>query len=522
MEEEHLVEGETETEKQARIATTIILDEYSQKTVDHIIGKLLEANDLISGNPLYPYQSPFARRVFESLIINDGATITALFSRQSGKSETVANCVATAVILFPLLAKAFPKLMGDFKKGIWVGAFGPTDEMAETLYSRIVSRLTSDEAIEFMNDPEINVRIKGRGKMLSFSNGSLVRRQTAHPRSKIEGKTYHLILIDECQDADARVINKSITPMGTATNATKVYTGTPTYFKSEFYDQIQRNKRADTERGARQNHFEADWKKAGAANSKYMASCQKEILRIGEESDEFKLSYRLIWMLGKGMFMTSERFEELGDKGQEIEKTWHLSPIVVGIDPARKQDSTIVTAVFVDWNNPDQYGFYKHQVLNWLDLTNVEWEEQYYRIVEFLKNYSIYAVGIDVGGLGDVVASRLKVELPRAGINAEVVEMNSDLGTQSKRWKHLAQLIDRDMIRWPAHSKTRSLRTYRRFRTQMQDLEKIFQGPNVLAKAPDEVNAHDDYCDSLALACILTEEFTMPTVEITKNVFYRR
>lgn len=520
--DEDIREDETDVEKEARLATTVILDEFSQKTVDHIVSKCLLATDYISGNPLYPYQQPFAKRVFESLIINDGETITALFSRQSGKSETVANVVATAVILFPLLAKVYPTLMGDFKKGIWVGAFGPTDEMAETLYSRIVSRLTSEEAIEFMSDPEINVRIKGRGKMLSLSNGSLVRRQTAHPRSKIEGKTYHLILIDECQDADAQVINKSITPMGASTRATKIYTGTPTYKKSEFYEQIQRNKRADTGRGSRQNHFEADWRAAGKANPKYLLHCQNEILRIGEESDEFKLSYRLIWMLGKGMFMTSERFEELGDKSQQIEKSWHLSPVVVGIDPARKQDSTIVTVVFVDWDHPDQYGFYKHQILNWLDLTNVEWEEQYYRIVEFLKGYSIYAIGIDAGGLGDVVASRLKVELPRAGINAEIVEMNSDLGTQSKRWKHLAQLIDREAIRWPAHSKTRALRTYRRFRTQMQDLEKIFQGPNVLAKAPDEVNAHDDYCDSLALACILTESFTMPSIEISKNVFYRR
>src|SRR4051794_37984637 len=84
---------ETVEERAARLSE-VGLDEISQRTVDKIIDRLLVVVDILSGHPLYGYQKPFASRLLESLIINDGATLTALFSRQSGKSETVANTVA--------------------------------------------------------------------------------------------------------------------------------------------------------------------------------------------------------------------------------------------------------------------------------------------------------------------------------------------------------------------------------------------------------------------------------------------
>ena len=57
----------------------------------------------------------------------------------------------------------------------------------------------------------------------------------------------------------------------------------------------------------------------------------------------------------------------------------------------------------------------------------------------------------------------------------------------------------------------------------MEDLEIKFTGSNIyLAKAPDEAHAHDDYADSLAIACSLTIDLTMPTVEMSNSPFYSR
>ena len=515
---------ETDEERRAREETEVVLSENDQAFVDKLVDKLMVFCDELSGHPLYDYQRPFAKRVFESLIINDGATITALFSRQSGKSETVANVMATAMILLPRLYKLFPEHLEKFKEGVWVGAFAPVEDQAQNLYGRIVQRLTSDIATEIMNDPEISDKVTGKGREIRLKNcGSMVRRTTCHPRATIEGRSYHIILVDECQGADDMVINKSVTPMGAAYNATMVFTGTPTYTKNVFYRTIQMNKRLANTGTKRQHHFDADWKAAAKANPYYAKFVKRELLRIGEDSDEFKLSYRLIWLLDKGMFTTSDVLDELGDKSMEVQHAWARSPVVVGIDPARKQDSTIVTVVWVGWDNPDQFGFYDHRVLNWLDLTGLDWETQYFRIVDFLQNYNVMAVGVDVGGVGDAVASRLKVLLPNAGINAEVVELGSQQSDQSKRWKHLMNLLDRKKLGWPAHAKTRRLKTYRRFRQQMEDLEKDFKGPYVMAQAPDEAHAHDDYADSLAMACVLTQgDFEMSEIEVTENFLLRR
>jgi hypothetical protein len=495
---------------------------FDKKFLDNLLDKLMLVVDELSGVKLHGYQTPFARRMLNSLITDDGATLTALFSRQSGKSETVANTIVCAMVMLPRLAKVYPDLLGKFARGVWVGAFAPTDGQTDIIYGRIISRLTSDRAVAFLQDPEIAdqlVKVPGKVPTFRLKNcGSFVSRQTAHPRAKIEGRTYHIILIDECQDADEHVVNKSISPMGASTNATSVYIGTPTYTKGVFYRQIQQNKRESTKRGTKDNHFEADWKEVAKWNPQYKKYIAKEIARIGEDSDEFRLSYRLHWLLDKGMFTTSEILDGLGDTSMEMVLAWHKSPVVVGIDPARKQDSTIVTVVWVDWDHPDEMGYFHHRVLAWLDLENTKWEEQYHRIVEFLANYSILKIGVDEGGLGDVVIDRLKRLMP----HIEIVPVGSSRPEQSTRWKHLMQLFSRQAVGWPAHAKTRRLKVWKRFRQQFEDLELHYEGPHVVAAAPKEAGAHDDYPDSLAIACMMSIDYTAPTVEVANNPFYGR
>lgn len=482
--------------------------------VDDIIKKILLVIDELSGHPLRPYQRPLAYRILESLIVEDNAKITALWSRQSGKSETVADTVAGAAIMLPILAKMFPDLLSKFKEGLWVGVFAPTDDMSDTLFSRIVYRMTSERAQEILSDPEIDERLDGRGKLIRLKkSGSLIRKQTAHPKAKIEGQTYHLVVIDESQDADDRVVNKSIAPMLAATAGTLVMTGTPSYTKSGFYSQIQVNKRKGTRRGASQSHFEVDWKTVAKHFPQYGKSVRGEMERLGEDSDEFKLSYRLIWLLDKGMLITADRFDNLGDTTMQTVTDWHRSPVVVGIDPARKKDSTIVTVCWINWDYPNRHGQYEHRVLNWLDLQGMDWESQYYRILEFLSHYNVLGIGIDVGGLGDVVASRLKVLMP----DTQIVELKSDRTNQTKRWSHMMDLLNKQLVIWPAHSRTRARKTWQRFRAQMEDAELTYQGPHILVAAPETDAAHDDYVDSLANALYLTADLQLPEAEMVNT-----
>lgn len=496
------------------------LDELSQQFVDKLIDKMLEFLKVLVGHDLHPYQKPLARRIMESVIINDGEEITALASRQSGKSETVADTVATMMILLPRLAKLYPDLLGKFKDGIWVGLFAPTESQAETLFGRTVTRLSSERALEIMDDPEIDdtaARVGGVTRQIRLKkSGSTITMMTANPRAKIESKSFHLIIIDECQEADDFVVSKSISPMLAYYAGTMVKTGTPTTSKNNFYRSIQLNRRRQTTRGNRQNHFQWDWKDVAKFNTNYEKFIRKEMLRIGEESDEFQMSYNCKWLLERGMFVTSGIMDELGDTSQELVKSWHKTPVVVGIDPARKTDSTVVTVVWVDWDRPDEFGYFDHRILNWLEMQGDDWEEQYYQIVNFLENYDVLAVGVDANGVGDAVAQRLKLLLPRA----EVMSLTSSPSEQSKRWKHLQALIQRKMISWPSHAKTRRLRTWKRFYQQMVDAEVQYKGPNFLVAAPDESYAHDDFVDSLSIACSLTQDLVMPEIVASSNPFF--
>ena len=495
-------------------------DVFSQDFIDRLIDKIMQFMDGLVGHPLHDYQQPLARRIIEAVLIGKGDEITALASRQSGKSETIANTVATLMVLLPKLSILYPELLDKYKNGIWVGLFAPTEGQAETLFGRTVSRLTSERALELLGDPEIDdqaAKIGGVTRMVRLKNsGSSITMMTANPRAKIESKSFHLIVIDECQEADDFVVSKSIAPMLAYYAGIMVKTGTPTTSKNNFYRAIQLNKRLQTERGRRQNHFQWDWKDVSKVNPNYKTFIKQEMLRIGEDSDEFQMSYNCKWLLERGMFVSSSVLDELGDTSQELVKVWHKTPVVVGIDPARKMDSTVVTVVWVDWDRPDEFGYFDHRILNWLEIQGDDWEEQYFQIVNFLSNYDVLAVGVDANGVGDAVAQRLKLLLGRS----EVFSLTSSQTEQSKRFKHLQALIQRRMLSYPNHAKTRRLRIHKRFVQQMTDVEIKYKGPNFIVEAPTETYAHDDFVDSLAIACSLTQELVMPEVEISNSAFF--
>jgi hypothetical protein len=54
----------------------------------------------------------------------------------------------------------------------------------------------------------------------------------------------------------------------------------------------------------------------------------------------------------------------------------------------------------------------------------------------------------------------------------------------------------------------------------MLDLEKDYVGQYMVCQHPDEKNAHDDFCDSLALAVLAATEGILPEVEASNNPWY--
>jgi len=494
------------------------LDDETADFVDQLIKRIIIFCEEFAGLELRPYQRQLAYRIVESLVMVDGEEITALWARQSGKSETLAIIVSGCMVILPKLAMSF-EMLERFKRGVWVGVFAPVDSQSDFLHGRIVDKLTSDHAQEFLNDPELDERVDGKSKVIKLRSGSICRRSTANPRAKIEGASYHLVVIDEAQEADDTMVRKSIHPMLAAYAGTMVKIGTPSFHKGDFYKAIQLNKRRATKRRSRMNHFEYDYKTVGKYNPYYAKFIKQEKMRLGEDSDEFQMSYNLKWQLDRGMLVAEEDLDFLADPSMPLVKSWHRTACVVGIDPARVKDSTVVTVCWVDWDYPDPAGFREHRILNWLEIHNTEWEDQYFQIVDFLSNYNLAYVGVDAQGMGSAVAERLQRLLEH---RCEVIPVSSDIKTQSERWKHLIALLQRRMIVYPGHSKARRTRIWKRFRQQMEDAEKVIKGNYMMIQAPpDERDSHDDFVDSLAIACAMSLSDTTPYVETMEAPWFR-
>ena len=368
------------------------IDETTAEFVDELVNKLVLFIEEFCDVSFFPYQVPIAKSIIESIVLGDGEEKTLIATRQSGKSEVVSNVIAGLMVILPRLSNVYPTWLKKFEKGFWVGVFAPTEDQADTVFGRVVTKLTSDHATSFLLDPDIDDKAtaggtRGKGKVLTLKkSGSLCRMQTCNPKAKIESKTYHFAFIDEAQEADETMITKSIKPMLAWNNGTVVLGGTAQRYKSYFYSAIQYNKRRDINaRSSKRHHHEYDWKIAAKYNKNYASFIAKEKLRIGEDSDEFRLSYCNSWLLEKGMFVSEDRLDTLYDQSMPLVSEWWKTPVVVGIDVARSSDSTVVTVVWVDWDHPDPFGFYEHRVLEWHEINNVEWESQYFEIIDSFR-----------------------------------------------------------------------------------------------------------------------------------------
>jgi hypothetical protein len=493
---------------------TIQAEATGKMTTSALIDLIYNFCELYSGVTYYPYQEQFSKRVIRSLLENDGSEITALFSRQSGKSETVATTVGGCMIILPKLAN-MPMFADDqrltmFKDGLWVGIFAPSLRQAQTTYNRMRARMQSKSAIAILEDPDFRLMFStSNGQTVALTNGSFATAVSASDGSNIEGDSYKLIICEECQDISNFKIRKSIHPMGAAYNATIVKIGTATTFKGDFYEAIERNKR-DYERGAIRikNHFEYDYKTVIKYNKKYEKYVEREKYRLGENSDEFQMSYCLKWILQRGMFIDIDKFEKLnGDKFAERVSFEKEKTCIAGIDLAGKDDSTVITVISVDWEHPvifeankspdmeeEDFIAYDTMLLDWYEINGDDYNTQYYQILDYLRDFNIKRAVVDATKESSV-AHRLRANVP-----FEVIPFVFSSKSKSELYKHMDRELKSGRAKFPMGEMTVQTREYQNFSQQMADLQKTYSGAYLVVAHPPERGAHDDYPDSWALA----------------------
>ncbi len=499
--------------------------DWGEFDVEKLIDVMIALRKAITGIDLHAgYQIPFERRVYSSMLRNDGDELTLLISRQGGKTELLSCVVPTICLVLPALAAVFPDQLGMYSKGVFVGIYAPSGEQASTLYSRVLGRSNSSAAEEIMADPDFNVFPIANTK---WSNGSFVFHQSADPRSKVESKTYHLLLGEETQGLQYRTIEKSLIPMVASTNGTIVLVGTAVDYKCYFHDAIIRNKVEDIRNPENQKHYEYDYKEVQKYNPRYAAHVAKMIKRYGVNSPYFQMSYCNKFLLEEGMAVTERDF-----KANMMLSSYGITrrsdrPVTVGIDQARKRNKTIVTVAeltqttldFEDGAIPETR--HSNRVIAWLELDKVAWSMQRKLIAQFLTGFSdIRMIAFDSTGPGDANYESFVEEYPDwptmpVIFSAVSKEQMKDVFYEYY-WSKRLQI--------PTDKRARQTKEWQAFWLEWVNVEKVTVNNRTYFRKNDKVGASDDYVDSLLLMLMATEEYMKSGhdgTEVAANLIFK-
>lgn len=493
-----------------------------------ITGKIMDFGKVLTGIPLYSYQEEIAYRIIYSVITFEGSVLTVLLSRQSGKSETMAFVIDTLTVLLPALAKIIPDLE-QFSNGFRVGLFAPQSDQVVTTYSRAMTRLTSANAEMVLSDPDLLVSLESEVR-LNLSNGSFLAGQVASKQSKIESKTYDLIIIEEAQDTDDFLVTKSIEPMLTATGGTLVKVGTTGVTKNHFWYEIQANRNHDRKIPDKRlrNHFEYAYKEIISArrhqfeidHKKFHLNYEADILRKkerwGEDSQAFKLAYALVWDLESGMLISDKEFNTLLNRKLGFQEPSTGDYVVAGLDIGKAPAETVLTIAKV-WYTDDPFEKPYKQILAWVCLGGLDYEAQHHEILNYIVEYNISTIFADYTGVGKPVVDRL-VYACGEYVNIEPYTFTAQ--SKSDMWYNFTSDIQTRRLIVPANRVVRSTSEFQKFEEQMKNCQKYFNGAYMVCEKSE--GYFDDMVDSCALMCLAanTQREAESELEVDDNPLF--
>lgn len=490
-----------------------------------VTNKIIEFGKVLTGIPLYRYQEKMAFRIIYSIITFEGASITMLLSRQSGKSETLAFVINSLSVLLPALAKYIPDLE-YFKDGIKIGLFAPQSDQVVTTYSRALNRLGSENAEQVMGDPDLEVELT-KPSRYELSNGSFMLGQVASKQSKIESKTYDLVICEEAQDIDSFIIQKSIEPMVSATSGTIIKCGTTGTQKNDYWYEIQHNR--EKSRKVKDPrlvyHFEFNYKaiftdrreQYDKDGKKFHLFYEKDVrnkeIKWGRQSTAFKLAFALEWDLETGMLFTEKQFEKILNRKKGLGVFDEDDLMIAGLDIGKDVASTVLTLGKLVY---DEEGQVKKEVVGWFELGNIDYEKQHHIIIDIIQEYNIRIICCDYTGVGKPVVDRLEYAVDEY---TTVIRFTFSTSSKSDMWYNLIQHRDSGRLVIPANKTAQATSEWQNFREQMLNCEKWYDGAYLCAQKAD--GYLDDYVDSLGLMCLINEIEEQDEVEVeSENVFY--
>lgn len=444
----------------------------------------------------YPYQEVISDRIINALLQNMRLTSTATeedikklirheipieISRQAGKTTAVVLTVEFIMLYFPKM----------FNKRVQIGIFAPQREQAKTDFDRLKEALFRSNLLWNLGaKEEKEFKEQSNSQTLILPNGASCYIFPVTKTSKPESKSLDLIIFEESQDLDDKIVKEQIWPMGANTNAPNVYIGTAgtriCYFYrlgqttaaiKLYFDDIAPQRRQVYEETQEATHLI------------YEQTINQEIEKHGRDSDEIARPYFGKWIIGTGQFTTDEELDRLYEDRRPTYQHKKM-PCFAGIDTAKHPDSTVVTVL--RWNEERK----TKELLNWLELRGENYQDQFFMIKDFLNNYSVVALAIDSTGQGDFMPDTFERETQWQDENSGLYRVKFSAVSKDLIYKNLKVTIKELLTTLPIQDKKNG----EKFRQQLLDLQQEYKGQLLSVHHPDANDAHDDYPDSWALA----------------------
>lgn len=460
---------------------------------------------LVKKRRYFPSQEEFSNNILKSVFCNEGQILTAMFTRQHGKTTIVTDTVGFLINFYFPLCKEYNIPTTPFFN---IGIFAPQIQQSQTAFNMLKYFLIDckDIGIDFefteFNGDTINIRdnLHPPRQVYCF---------TASPKSHPESKTLNLIIFDESQDLVDRQIDKAISPMGASTNATQVFIGVAGYQRCRFWElgeQLpQENKivipieKAFEERDLM---FEKTQNPVYLNYRKYIAQ-QIKLMGISEDSDHYKTQYQLQWILERGQFITYENLMKLEEEYQIYHE--YTEPTYGGIDWGKIHDPTVFTVVDGQC-----------AIIGWYEFLGDDYSSQIEQIGQIVneKYHGMRIINCDATATQDMAVDTLRRGLMKYGKNIRVEGINFSTH-KDQMYKNLSSLmhdiisgkdkdgnpiiVEKAKVKFPKNYP--GVVKKERFITEFLNLQKEIKNEKWSCHHPEGPQYHDDFADSLALAC---------------------
>ncbi len=294
------------------------------------------------GFTMYGYQKLISDQIIHTVICRDQLEANDEISRQAGKSVAF------------ILTEAFLSTINDelYGEPIHVGFFAPKEQQVKTSFDRLKEYLPVFAKAFRMRFRESNAttlvmeRPVDHNGITYYLKAMTFYAYTLGEGAHVESKTLHRAYVDEAQDIDDFKVNKEVRPMLATTGGCLFRIGVAGYKNCEFKQAVDDNRNAIVVPVSkvikeRREVYEKTKEEKHLLYEKFYKQMLHEV--GGEGVDFIRTQFLLEWIVERGNMTTRDKLMACGVENMTFPKG--VKPRVrVGVDLAKKSDSTVITA----------------------------------------------------------------------------------------------------------------------------------------------------------------------------------